>query len=169
MYKDAKHDFRSTAEFEAAQKANMEKGKNLELKSDMFVADKEELERLRALIEASDLPDDEKSSALAHLDEQEKVLEVTWEKDVETPEEERKKEMETLIEKAREFIASTLKNREMLDGFKKQSGMDDSKIREGSKEQAELNAKFIEDERGMKEFDNLQEKLMENHRQVVAR
>jgi hypothetical protein len=93
MYKDANHDFRSTEEFKAAQRANMEDGKNLELKSETFVADKKELERLRGTVQARDMPNEEKSRALAYLDEQARVLEATWEKDVERPESEEQAEL----------------------------------------------------------------------------
>ncbi|MDR1508259.1 MAG: hypothetical protein LBS53_01310 [Synergistaceae bacterium] len=169
MYRESKHDFCSTEDFEAAQRENMAEGKNLELKSDTFVEDKEKLESLRNMVEASDMPYAEKSRALVHLDEQAKVLEATWINDVEKPEEERIKEMEALIERAREYVAETLKNSEMLGGFKRQSGIDDSKLREGSKEQAELSARYERRRHEMEDFNNMQERLIENHRQVVGR
>jgi hypothetical protein len=155
--------YESIDSLKEAQTDNIREGNAIEELSVKFLEDNEEIERLRATIEASDIPAAEKNEALAWIDEQLRALEAAYEKDVEEREKKRHEVMEQIIQEAEKYRESAEKNQALADGFKERSGMDASSIRQLGKEQAEVGARAREASQVSLEFNKAQNELIANH------
>jgi dsDNA-specific endonuclease/ATPase MutS2 len=100
-----------------------------------LAGDKDQLDKMRAFVESMDMPAEEKTRTLAHFEQQQKTLEKTFEVDVEQTTAQEAQQLNSLQKEASDYANSAAQNKEKLDGFRKQSGMDDSAIKKAAQEQ----------------------------------
>ena len=117
------------------QKAIKQKTDSIRGTGENLAMDKEELDNARRFIESMDMPSGEKARVIGRLDQQQRVLGKTFERDVDKPSEEEDKKLDALSREAQDYSDAARNNREKLDGFRRQSNMDDSMIKNAAREQ----------------------------------
>jgi hypothetical protein len=103
--------------------------------AEKLAGDKEQLDKMKEFLKSMDMPAEEKTRTLAHFEQQQNTLETAFEVDVERTAAQEAQNLDSLGKEASDYANSAAQNKEKLDGFKKQSGMDDSAIRKAAQEQ----------------------------------
>jgi hypothetical protein len=116
-----------------------------------LVMDSQQLDATRNFIESLDMPADDKRQTIAYLDQQEQVLEKTFETDVEKMSRELAAEKENLAQETSEYADNARKNKEKLGGFRKESGMDDSPIKQAQKDQERHETEYRSEQKSIKD------------------
>jgi hypothetical protein len=122
-----------------------------------LVMDKKQIDATRDFIESLDMPAEDKIRTIAHLDNQQQALNRTFETDVERPPKEQEAELRELAKESSEYAENARKNKEKLGGFRKESGMDDSAIKQAHKEQAGYEAEYRNEQRAIEDDKKSQE------------
>jgi hypothetical protein len=110
-----------------------------------LAGDKEQLERMGQFVEGMDIPAEDKTRTLAHFAEQQKILESTFEAKVEQTSAQEIQQLDSLQKEASDYANSSAQNKEKLDGFRKQSDMNDSSIKEAAQEQGKYAIDYQEE------------------------
>jgi hypothetical protein len=100
-----------------------------------LVMDRKQLDDAKKFIQSTDMPSEEKTRAISNLERQQTELNKTFEKDVERPSKEHETKMKELSQESSKYAENARKNKEKLDGFKRESSMDDSGIKRAGREQ----------------------------------
>jgi chromosome segregation ATPase len=138
MPADTKKMRNSIKDLEGEKKSLNKKTETINETSKKLVLDKGELDKVKKFIESSDMPKEEKAASISSLEQQQSVVEDMFERDVEKPSDELDKEREELSKESKEYADVARENKGQLEGFRKQSGMDDSAIKGAAKEQSKL-------------------------------
>jgi hypothetical protein len=101
-----------------------------------LVMDRKQLDDAKKFIQSTDMPSEEKTRAISNLERQQAELNKTFEKDVERPGKEHDTHMKELSQESAKYAENAKKTKEKFDGFKRESGMDDSGIKRAGREQA---------------------------------
>jgi hypothetical protein len=142
MAKDSKKCRASIDDIRGDREILKDRSDTVKAVGEKLVMDSKQLEATKNFIESLDMPESDKARTIAHLNQQKQLLNKTFEMDVEKPTRELEAEQKELAHETSEYADNARKNKEKLGDFRKESGMDDSGIKQAHKEQSRYEIEY---------------------------